>query len=106
MPSRSRIERAILSVNVLLMGRNLDEEILKLNYVLGASGGSGPMSDNADTLEAIERHNVQIARRVVEYWRRQGVEIRLPGDPTKDLRFALGPNGLPRGYDGKDAIRQ
>ena len=29
---------------------------------------------------------------------RQGVEIKLTGDPTKELRFLLGPGGLPRGY--------
>jgi hypothetical protein len=60
------------------------------------------MSDHADTIEAIERHNVQIARRIVEYWRQQGVEI---GDPTKELRSVLGPNGLPRGYQGEDALK-
>jgi hypothetical protein len=63
------------------------------------------MSDHADTVEAIERHNVQIARRIVEYWRHQGVEIRLTGDPTKEPRSVLGPNGLPRAYEGEDAIR-
>jgi hypothetical protein len=60
------------------------------------------MSD--DTLEAIERHNVQIARRIVDYWRRQGVKIELPGDPAKELRSILGPGGLPGGYRGEDAI--
>src|SRR5258705_13861963 len=39
---------------------------------------------------------------------RQGVEIKLTGDPTKELRFLLGPGGLPRGYpwrgyDGPEA---
>jgi hypothetical protein len=46
----------------------------------------------------------RIARRIVEYWRRQGVEISLTGDPTKELRSILGPGGLPRGYRGEDAI--
>jgi hypothetical protein len=63
------------------------------------------MSDHADTVEAIERHNVQIARRIVEYWRRQGVEIRLTGDPTKEPFSVLGPSGLPLGYHGGDAIK-
>lgn len=63
------------------------------------------MSDHADTIEAMERHNFQIARRIVEYWRQQGVEIRLTGDPTKELRSVLGASGLPRGYDGEDAIK-
>ena len=60
------------------------------------------MSD--DSVEAIERHNVQIARRIVEYWRRQGVQIELAGDPTKEPRSILGPGGLPRGYRGGDGI--
>jgi len=62
------------------------------------------MSD-ADTLEEIERHNVLCARRIVEYWLKQGVRIELPDDPTKALRTVVGPNGLPRGYAGEDAIR-
>src|SRR5438477_10683814 len=62
------------------------------------------MSD-ADTLEEIERHNVLCARGIVEYWRKQGVRIELPDDPTKALRTVVGPNGLPRGYAGEDAIR-
>jgi hypothetical protein len=62
------------------------------------------MSDDYETVEDIERHNVGIARRIVEYWRRQGVKIELNGDPTKELRV-LGPGGLPRGYRGQDAIR-
>ncbi len=39
------------------------------------------MSD--DTIEEIERHNVLCARRIVEYWLKQGVRIELPNDPTK-----------------------
>src|SRR5205085_10418672 len=62
------------------------------------------MSD-ADTLEEIERHNVLCALRIVEYWLKQGVRIELPNDPTKALRTVVGPNGLPRGYAGEDAIR-
>ena len=62
------------------------------------------MTDDYETLEDIERHNVQIARRIVEYWRRQGIKIELSGDPTKELRSILGPDGLPRGYQGVDAI--
>src|SRR5205807_9994736 len=61
------------------------------------------MSD--DTIEEIERHNVLCARRIVEYWLKQGVRIELPNDPTKALRTVVGPNGLPRGYAGEDAIR-
>jgi hypothetical protein len=61
------------------------------------------MSDH-ESIEEIERRNVSIARRIVEYWRRQGVEISLTGDPTKDLRSVLSPGGLPRGYRGQDAI--
>ena len=62
------------------------------------------MSDT-DTVEEIERHNVLCARRIVEYWRKQGVRIELPDDPTKALRTVVGPNGLPRGYPGEDAIK-
>ena len=62
------------------------------------------MTDDYETLEEIERRNVGIARRIVEYWRRQAVEISLTGDPTKELRSTLGPGGLPRGYRGEDAI--
>ncbi len=61
------------------------------------------MSDGA-TVEEMERQNVGIARRIVEYGRRQGVEISLTGDPTTDLRAILGPGGLPRGYCGEDVI--
>ena len=61
------------------------------------------MSDH-ESIEEIERHNVRIARRIVEYWRRQGVKIELPGDPTKELRSILGPGALPRGYSGADSI--
>ena len=60
------------------------------------------MSD-ADTIEEIERHNVLCAPRIVEYW--QGVRIELPNDPTNALRTVVGPNGLPRGYAGEDAIK-
>ena len=62
------------------------------------------MSDDYETVEEIERHNVGIARRIVEYWQRQGVEISLTGNTTKELRSILGPGGLPRGYHGQDAI--
>ena len=61
------------------------------------------MSDYESLVE-IERHNVQIARRIVEYWRRQGIKIELSGDATKELRSILGAGGLPRGYRGEDAI--
>jgi hypothetical protein len=61
------------------------------------------MSD--DTIEEIERHNLKCARRIVEYWRKQGVSIELADDPTKALRTVVEPNGLPRGYVGEDAIR-
>jgi len=36
----------------------------------------------------MERHNVGSARRIVEYGRRQSVEISLTGDPTTDLRYS------------------
>ena len=62
------------------------------------------MTDDYETLEEIERHNVNIARRILEYWQRQGIKIELSGDPTKELRSILGPGGLPRGYRGEDAI--
>ena len=61
------------------------------------------MSDG-ETVEEIERHNVRMSRRIVEYWRRQGVEIELSGDPTKEPHSLLGPGGLLRGYRGPDAI--
>ena len=63
------------------------------------------MSD-ADNIEKIERHNVLCARRIVEYWLKQGVRIELSNDPIKALRTVVGPNGLPRGYAGEDAIRK
>jgi hypothetical protein len=61
------------------------------------------MSDR-ETVAEIELHNVKVARMLVDYWRRQGVEIGPNADPTKALRAKLGPNGLPRGYRGEDAI--
>jgi hypothetical protein len=61
------------------------------------------MSDG-ETVAEIELHNVKVARMLVAYWRRQGVEIGPDGGPTKGLRAKLGPNGLPRGYRGQDAI--
>ena len=61
------------------------------------------MSDH-ETIEEIERHNVRMARLIQDYWAKQGVEISLTCDPTKDLRAILGPGALPRGYDGEDAI--
>ena len=62
------------------------------------------MSDG-ETVAEIELHNVKVARMLVDYWRRQGVEIGANVDPTKALRAKLGLNGLPRGYSGEDAIR-
>ena len=56
---------------------------------------------DADTFEAIERHNVLIARRIAEYWRRQGIKT----SPTKGPQVKLGPTGLPPGYRGEDAMR-
>jgi len=61
------------------------------------------MSDG-ETVAEIELHNVKVARMLVDYWRRQGVEIGANVDPTKALRAKLGLNGLPRGYRGEDAI--
>jgi len=61
------------------------------------------MSDG-ETAAEIELHNVKVARMLVDYWRRQGVEIGPNVDPTKALRAKLGPNGLPPGYRGEDAI--
>ena len=54
------------------------------------------MSDG-ETVAEIELHNVKVARMLVDYWRRQGVEIGANVDPTKALRAKLGLNGLPRG---------
>ena len=62
------------------------------------------MTDDYETVEDIERHNVHVAHRIVEYWRRQGVALELNADPTKELRSIRGPGGLPRGYRGEDAI--
>ena len=61
------------------------------------------MSD-ADTIEEIEGHNVRIARRIADYWRKQGVEIELVRDATKGAVIEFGPGGLPAGYKGHDAI--
>ena len=49
------------------------------------------MSDH-ETVAEIELHNVKVARMLVDYWRRQGVEIGPNVDPTKALRAKLGPN--------------
>jgi hypothetical protein len=61
------------------------------------------MSDHV-SLEEIERHNVRMARLIRDYWAKQGVKIELAGDPIKELHSVLGPGGLPRGYQGQDAI--
>ena len=61
-------------------------------------------NERHETVADIERQNVKGARMLAAYWRRQGVEIGPNGDPTKALRAKLGPNGLPRGYRGNDAI--
>ncbi len=61
-------------------------------------------NERHETVADIERQNVKGARMLAAYWRRQGVEIGPNGDPTKALRAKLGPNGLPRGYRGDDAI--
>ena len=63
------------------------------------------MSDDYEMIEEIERHNVLCARCILEYWLKQGVGIELPDDPTKALQTVVGPNGLPRGYAGEDALR-
>jgi len=63
------------------------------------------MSGSHETVEEIERHNVMCARRVAEYWHRQAVQVEITGDPTKGPQMKLGPNGLPRSYQGEDAIR-
>ena len=61
------------------------------------------MSDH-ETVAEVELHNVKVARMLVDYWRRQAVEFGPHVDPTKPLRAKLGPNGLPRGSRGEDAI--
>jgi len=63
------------------------------------------MSGSRETVEEIERNHIMCARRVAEYWRRQAVKVELAGDPTKGPQIELAPNGLPRGYQGEDAIR-
>jgi hypothetical protein len=40
------------------------------------------MSDSESVAE-IELHNVKVARMLVDYWRRQGIEIGPDADPTK-----------------------
>ena len=40
------------------------------------------MSGDHESVEDIERHNVNIARRILEYWQRQGIKIELSGDRT------------------------
>jgi len=62
------------------------------------------MSD-ADNIEEIERHNVLCARRIVDTGLRKAPGSNCPMIPTKALRTVVGPNGLPRGYAGEDAIR-
>jgi len=59
---------------------------------------------NGETAAEIELHNVKVARMLVDYWRRQGVETGPNVDPTKALRAKLGANGLPRGYRGQYGI--
>lgn len=47
------------------------------------------MSDGESVAE-IELHNVKVARMLVDYWRRQGVEIGPNVDPTKRSGRNLG----------------
>ena len=47
------------------------------------------MSDG-ETVAEIELHNVKVARMLVDYWRRQGVEIGANVDPTKALPYVDG----------------
>src|SRR5438094_8082238 len=54
-------------------------------HCLHSSAGSAETMSDGETV----RHNVRMARRIAEYWRRQGVEIELSDDPTKDLRSVL-----------------
>jgi hypothetical protein len=61
------------------------------------------MSD-ADTVAEIERHNVMCWESFREYWRKQGVKIKI-ADPTKPITATGFVAGLPRGYRGEDAIR-
>jgi hypothetical protein len=58
------------------------------------------MSDNADTFEAIERHNVMITRRIAEYWRRQGIKI----SPTMEPEVKLGPTGPTVWLSGRGCV--
>ena len=57
------------------------------------------MSDH-ESVEQIERHNVRLNRRIREYWRKQGYELRVIDDPTKGPMYEFGPGGLPKGYKG------
>jgi len=61
------------------------------------------MSD-ADTIAEIERHNAMCWESFREYWRKQGVKIKIT-DPTKPITVTGFVAGLPRGYHGEDAIR-
>jgi hypothetical protein len=61
------------------------------------------MSDGI-TIEEIERHNILCWERFREYWRKQGVSVDVT-DPTKPITTSGFVAGLPRGYQGEDAIR-
>jgi len=63
------------------------------------------MSDrDEETPAAIERRNWRTARLIQQYWKSRGVDLGIADDPSKGPRFDLGPNGLPRGYKGEDAL--
>jgi len=63
------------------------------------------MSDhNEETPAAIEHHNKRTNRVIREYWKARGVDPAIADDPSKGPRFDLGPNGLPRGCSGEDAL--
>jgi len=60
--------------------------------------------DEEDSPAAIERRNMRTNQAIRKYWKSRGVELPLADDPSKARRFDLGPNGLPRGYKGEDAL--
>jgi hypothetical protein len=63
------------------------------------------MSDrDEETPAAIELRNIRTARLIREYWKARSVELAIADDPGKGPRFDLGPNGLPRGYKGEEAL--
>ena len=61
------------------------------------------MAHPEETPVITERRNMRTNRVIREYWNDRGVELAI-ADTSKGPQFDLGPNALPRGYTGEDAL--